>query len=313
MARATNNQINFFLHYMLFIALAMGLPAGITAQELSINSLQQIITADEDSLAELIRKSASLSQSLDQLNETIFRQKQNFKGSSNPIKRYNLNRNLKEAQQIAAELEAAGVRTRTIRHRLQENYHRIINQYEATLQETMRTTEKNDRNRSTASVLSLLDTLETNKKKYQQKLANQPFQKSEQPSLEIEPEDKLERLQLKNTLLQDRIARLRQEEQQLKYRLEDFQSNLSVYEELIIFTDNLQQIIDPEQEYFDQERMDQLKEEVHALKANISRSLERLQQIKTEKKSLEAKQAMFQKTIQNKLKKPKDGRSTDYE
>ncbi|MBU1063377.1 hypothetical protein KJ762_01340 [bacterium] len=298
---------------MLFIALAMGLPAGITAQELSINSLQQIITADEDSLAELIRKSASLSQSLDQLNETIFRQKQNFKGSSNPIKRYNLNRNLKEAQQIAAELEAAGVRTRTIRHRLQENYHRIINQYEATLQETMRTTEKNDRNRSTASVLSLLDTLETNKKKYQQKLANQPFQKSEQPSLEIEPEDKLERLQLKNTLLQDRIARLRQEEQQLKYRLEDFQSNLSVYEELIIFTDNLQQIIDPEQEYFDQERMDQLKEEVHALKANISRSLERLQQIKTEKKSLEAKQAMFQKTIQNKLKKPKDGRSTDYE
>ncbi|MFH2026908.1 MAG: hypothetical protein ABIK30_14025, partial [bacterium] len=97
MARATNNQINFFLHYMLFIALAMGLPAGITAQELSINSLQQIITADEDSLAELIRKSASLSQSLDQLNETIFRQKQNFKGSSNPIKRYNLNRNLKEA------------------------------------------------------------------------------------------------------------------------------------------------------------------------------------------------------------------------
>ncbi len=313
MPKATDNRINVLLRFLLIIALTISISTGIKAQDLSIASLQQIVVTDEDSLSELTLKTASLSRSLDQLNKTIFQQKQNLKGSSNPLKRYNLNRNLKEARQVAAELEAAEARIRTIQNRLQENYHFIIDLYDAALQETMRTMGKNNQDRLTASALSLFNTLERNKKKYQQKLADQQFQKSEQPSLEIEPEDNLERLQLKNTLLQDRIARLRQEEQQLKDRLEELQSNLSIYKDMIIFTDNLQQSIDPEQEYFDQERIEQLKEEVRAIKADISRSLNRMQQIQIEKKSLEDKQDMFQKTIQNKLKNPKDGRSTGYE
>jgi len=312
MTTATNKP-KIFLFRFIITVLLLGISNDMHAQDVSIAALQQIITIREDSLVELNNKTNSLSQSLDQLNETIFQQKQNLKGFSNPLKRYNLNRNLKEAQRVAAEMETINIRIRTIRYQLQENYHFIINQYEAALKETMQSNEINTHNGPTTSILSLLDTLEKNKRIYQQKLTDQSFQKSEQPSLEIEDNDNLERLQLKNTLLQDRITRLHREEQQLMNNLEEQQSNLSVYEDLIIFTDNLQQSIDPEQEYFDQERMDQLKDEVFTLKANISHILERLQQIKISIKSLEDQQTIFEKTIQNKLKKSNSGGSTGYE
>ena len=313
MTTATNNPKIFLFRFIMFTVLLLWISKDINAQDVSIAALQQIITIMEDSLVELNNKTSSLSQSLNQLNETIFQQKQNLKGSSNLLKRYNLNRNLKKAQQVAVEMEAINIRIRTIRYQLQENYHFIINQYEAALKETMQSNEINTHNGPTTSILSLLDTLEKNKRIYQQKLTDQSFQKSEQPSLEIEDNDNLERLQLKNTLLQDRVIRFHREEQQLMNNLEDQQSNLSVYEDLIIFTDNLQQSIDPEQEYFDQERMDQLKDEVFTLKANISHILERLQQIKTSIKSLEDQQIIFQKTIQNKLKNSNSGGSTGYE
>lgn len=308
-----NNPTHILIHFLLFIYILAGISGTVRAQQSALDSLQRIIVSREDSLSDLIQAQEVLSQSLDRLNKTIFRQKHELKESSNLIKKFQLNQNLKKARQIALKLENDETEIQTIQQRLQTNYRRVIDLYETALQTEMQTLEQNKEVRSKASILSRLSDLESKKKKMQQKLTEHHYTKINEPALEIEPEDNIDRLQLKETIIEDRIARLQKEERQIQAHLKELKSNLSIYADMILFIDNLQQSIDPEQEYFSQERIEQLEDEVQLIKAGILRDLGRLNEIKIEKKNLETKQGVFRHAIRAKLQTPANSGSPDDE
>ena len=150
--------------------------------------------------------------------------------------------------------------------------------------------------------MNSISLLEKEKNIWQKKLTGLAPDESEKPLLEIEPGDNIERLRLKIELLQDRIRRVDNDLKKLNKRRAELRSDLQIYEELLSFIDDLQQDIDPEQEYFDQERSDQLKDDVRNSKIKISGIDERLRQLSGEKSELENKIRQFKDYLTQKMK-----------
>ncbi len=276
-----------------FIAFIFYFSGGLHAQIQPIDSLRGAITTKEDSLKQLDTIHKRIKQSFDALNAEIFRQKKELETSSNPLVRIRLSGNLKESASLAAKLEKLQKQKLRIRRELQSAYRRIITVTDSVAKQKMQAVHTQQNSRSQIAALNMISLLEKEKKVWQKKLAESAPAESQKPLLEIEPGDTMERLQLKIQLLQDRIRQVDGDLKKLHKRRAELQSDLQIYEEMLSFMDNLQQNIDPEQEYFDQERSDQLKDDVRNAKLKISGIDERLKQLLRQKTELENKLQQF--------------------
>lgn len=295
--------MNGYFRLAFLITLIFFFSSSLQAQFQSIDSLRTVIGVKVDSLAQLFEIQKRLAQSFDVLNATIFSQKKELENSSNPILRLHLNGNLKESARLAAKMDKLLGRIRHFRHELQSDYQRIIAVADSIVKQKMKAVNSQNDDRSRIATIKMISKLEMEKKTWQKKLAELAPAVPIMPSLEIEADDNIERLQLKIKLLHDRLRQLQVDIEKLSKRFRELQSDLQIYEEMINFMDNLQQNIDPEQEYFDQERSDQLKEEVRNTKLKISEINKHTKQLIDEKAKLEEKLQQFEDYFQNKFKK----------
>ncbi len=294
-------RVNSRLRFAFFIAFIFCF-SGLRAQIQSIDSLRVAITIKEDSLKNLDKNYKRIKQSFDMLNAEIFRQKKGQETSSNPLLRLSLSNNLKESASLAGKLEKLQKQKLRIRRELQSAYRRIITITDSVVKQKMQAVHNKQNKRLQITGLDLITLLEKEKKIWQKKLTELAPAKSQKPRLEIEPGDNIERMQLKIQLLQDHIRQLEGELKKLHKRRSGLQSDLQIYEEMFSFMDNLQQNIDPEQEYFDQEHSDQLKDDVRNTKLKISGIDERLNQLAGQKKELENKLKQFKEYLKRRLK-----------
>ena len=184
---------------------------------------------------------------------------------------------------------------------LQSNYRQIITVTDSLIKQKIQGIQEQQDNRSQLAALNLISILEKEKKIWQKKLIELTPDVTEKPLLKIEPDDNIERLQLKIKLLQDHIRQVDGELKKLHKRRADLQSDLQIYEEMLSFMDNLQQNIDPEQEYFDQERNDQLKDDMRNTKLKISGIDERVKQLMRQKTDLGNKLQQFKEYLKKML------------
>lgn len=284
------------------ITLLFQICGSLKAQTQTIDSLRSIITVKEDSLARLNEKEKRIMHSFDILNTEIFRQKKEMETSSNPLVRLRLNGDLKESESIATELEKLQKQKLHIRRKLQSHYLRIIAVADSIVKQKIQTVRNQQISRAQVLSLNLIHLLENEKKVWQKKLTESTPFESEWPLLEIETGDNIERLQLKIQLAQDRILQTHSDLKKIVKRRAELHSDLQIYEEMLSFMDNLQQSIDPEQEYFDQERIDHIKDDVRNIKLKISEIDERLLNLKEDEKKLVEKLQHFKNYLENKLK-----------
>lgn len=298
---AIKKRINSRLDFTFFIAFIFFFSGGLRAQIQPIDSLRGAITTKEDSLKQLDKTHKRIKQSFDVLNAEIFRQKKELETSSSPLVRLRLSGNLKASASLAAKLEKLQKQTQRLRRKLQNAYRRIIAIIDNTVKQNMQDVYNQQNSRLQITVLNLIDLLEKEKKSWQGKLAKAPPAEPQKPLLEIEAGDNIERLRLKTQLLQDRIRQTNVDLKTLNMRRAELQSDLQIYEEMLSFMDNLQQNIDPEQEYFDQERSDQLKDDTRNTKLKISGIDERLNQLTGQKKKLEDQLKQFKRFLKKTL------------
>lgn len=274
---------------------------GLQAQIQPIDSLRSAITLKEDSLKLLDKMQKRIKQSFDALNAEIFRQKNELETSSNPLTRLSLSDNLKESASLAAKLEKLQKQKQLLSRKLQGEYQQIIAVTDSFVKQKIQEVQHLQSKSSKISILKLISQLEEEKKTWHKKLTELDLAETQKPRLEIEPGDTIERLQLKIQLLQDRIRQVDGNSKKLEEQRAGLESDLQIYKEMLSFMDNLQQNIDPEQEYFDQERSDQLKDDVRNAKLKISGIEERLSQLKGQKRELENKLPRFREYLKKML------------
>lgn len=299
---AIEKRMNSRLGFAFFIAFIFFFSGGLRAQIQPIDSLRGAITIKEDSLKQLDKMQKRIKQSFDALNTEIFRQKKELETSSNPLIRLSLNGNLKASARLAAKLEKLQKQKLRIQRELLNAYRRVIAVIDSLVREKLPVVHHQQNSRIQIAALNMISLLEKEKKVWQKKLAEMGPTETQKPLLEIEPGDTIERLQLKIQLLQDRIRQVDGDLKKLRKRRTGLQSDLQIYQEMLGFMDNLQQNIDPEQEYFDQERSDQLKDDVRNAKLKISGIDERLGQLSAQKEELENKLTQFKAYLKNMLK-----------
>ncbi len=298
---AIKKRMNSRVGLAFCIAFIFLFSGGLHAQIQSIDSLRAAITIKEDSLSYFDNDYKQIKQSFDALNAEIFRQKKELETSSNPLTRLNLSSDLKESASLATRLDNLQQNKQRIRRELQNLYRLAIDDTDSLVKQKFKKVQHLQNNNQKISSLNLISLLEKEKKIWQKKLAETGPAESQKPLLVIEPGDNIERIQLKIQLLQDHIRQLDDELKKLYKRRSGLQSDLQIYEEMLSFMDNLQQNIDPEQEYFDQERSDQLKDDVRNAKLKISGIDERLDQLTRQKKELENKVQKFRVYFKKKL------------
>lgn len=295
-------RMNRCFRLVFFITIIIYFSGSLRAQIQSIDSLRSVIKTKEDSLGQLNNIYKRINNSFDALNAVIFNQKKDLERSSNPLTRILLSSNLKESTRLAAKLDKLQEQIRRIRQDLQNDYQQIIAATDSLIKKTINAFQNQQNSHSQIAILNSISKLDDEKKTWQKRLTELTPNISEKSLLEIEPDDNIERLQLKIKLIQDRIWQLDENIKKLNQRYSEFQSDLQIYEEMLNFMDNLQQNIDPEQEYFDQEHSDQFKEEVRNTRIKISEINQRTKQLIEEKAKLSEKLRQFEDYFQKKFK-----------
>lgn len=298
---AIKKRITSRFGLVFFIAFIFYFIGSLSAQIQPVDSLRSAVTAKEDSLKLLDKIQKRIKQSFDVLNAEIFKQKKELETSSNPLVRLRLSGNLKESASLATKLDNLQKQRQSLQQELQRTYRWIIAVTDSVVKKKMQAVHNQQNSHSQLAALNVISFLEKEKKNWQKKLAELAPAESEKPLLEIEPGDTIERVQLKTQLLQDRIRKVDSDIKKLKKRRAGLQSDLQIYEEMLSFMDNLQQNIDPEQEYFDQERNDQIKDDVRNTKLKISGIDERLEQLTDQEKELENKLKQFNEYLKRML------------
>lgn len=295
--------MNQIFRLTFFITLIFSFTNNLQAQSQLLDSLRSIIRVKEDSLAQAVEFHKRIVQTFDAVNEKIYKQKKELVNSSNPILQLRLNGNLKESARIAGRMDELQEKIRRLRKGLRKDYRTVITVADSIINNNMQILDKANDDSIRIATLNRISKIEMEKKVWQKKLSELSPAVPMMPSLEIEPDDNIERLLLKIKILHDRIKHARGEIEKLNKSSRELNSDLQIYREMVSFMDNLQQNIDPEQEYFDQERSDQLKEEVRNIELRISRINEQKKQLLDEKTKLTEKLKQFEKYVQDNFKK----------
>lgn len=296
-------RMNQIFRLTFFITLIFSFTNNLQAQSQLLDSLRTIIRVKEDSLAQAVEFQKRIVQTFDAVNEKIYKQKKELVNSSNPILQLRLKGNLKESARIAGRMDELQEKIRRLRKGLRKDYRTVITVADSIINNNMQILDKANDDSIRIATLNRISKIEMEKKVWQKKLSELAPAVSMMPSLEIEPDDNIERLLLKIKILHDRIKHARGEIEKLNKSSRELNSDLQIYREMVSFMDNLQQNIDPEQEYFDQERSDQLKEEVRNIELRISRINEQKKQLLDEKTKLTEKLKQFEKYVQDNFKK----------
>jgi chromosome segregation ATPase len=288
--------IAFFITYIFFFS------SDLCAQMTPIDSLRSAIITKESSLQQLDNIHQRVMQSFKVLNKEIFRQKKALETSSNPIVRLKLDTNLKESSSLALKIKKLKEDKQHLSQNLQNVYKQLIAVIDGLIKSKMQAVHvRQTKQAQIEEALNIVGLLEGEKKVLQNKLLQSSPITSKKPLLKIEPDDSIERIKLKIQVLQDRILKIDGDLIQLNKRRLELQADLQIYEEMLSFMENLQQNIDPEQEYFDEEQNEQIKDDVRNTKLKISGIEGRFHELSNQKKELQNKLHRFEEYYENML------------
>jgi len=280
-------QTKYFFRLIIFIVslLVIVTSKTILAQSALVDSLQSNIDSIKDSISILDSHKIQLTKSFDRINEEIYELKSDLKENDNIFSKFNLENLLKKATLYADSISKINTLIESLDADLTKNYEIIINELALLIEQEAGLLKNAKSSKEKVAILNKLHSLEKSKQIYQDLIGNVLPIERKTPPLIIEPDDSIERIKLKINIVKDKISQTQIEEKYLLQRKEELKSDRSIYEEMLSFIHDLKQDIDEEQEFYDQDRVDQLKSKIKKIELKISGIDERLIEIKNEEKN----------------------------
>ena len=280
------------------VSLASNHSNCLFAQMARIDSLKETIKAKEDSLRLVKKEKAKIETEFQRKNIQIYQYKKRLLKENNPFLEYRLKQLLKNSQELANKLEKMQQTIRHLQSILQMEYRNLIEAINTDIQKHLNSLNKTKKGLPHYfSELDSIQSLEKEKNKFTNKLHGLPTQDTDWQKITIEPQDTPDKIQTKLAILQDKLLQfdkiLREENQ----NLEQLKKDLSIYKEMLTFYLDLNQTIDEEREYFDRNRMDELRDWIDATDSKIEKTDRHIQKLTNDRKKLQIKIRYFLETI----------------
>ncbi len=275
-----------------FLISAMGgLPY---AQTSDVGSLRAEITSLQDSLTRVEKTKSSLSEAFEKINQKIYDDKKTLEKHGNFLVEFRLRNQLKKSREIADRIAIKESQIESVKSQLQYLYQKMIGQLNAIIQKRLKNTTGDFKpGKDISSELKTIQELEKEKSEYYDRLQAFEIDDNSWQKIEIEPGDGPDRIRMKISILQDKLRRLQHSIEQEGQRLKELKNDRSVYEEMQSFYTELNQSIEAEQDFFDRDRVDELKDRVDEISSEIRQQQDRLSIMKENEKAIRKKVERF--------------------
>lgn len=248
----------------------------IIAQSNSFKNLVDKNEIIEDSIAVLNIELDNLQNLFKQLNSEIYQLKTNLRKNNNPIKRLKLDGKLKESLSYADRIKQLNIQIENFNIELKSNYKKIINNINHLINIEIKKFNSTDNSFLKTSIIEKVNKYEEGKQIYYKILNEEITTVNEDNTIVINPNDNVDRLNLKIDLIKDRLNFLYEEKIYLLQKKEEFNSDRLMYIEMSDFLNDLKRNIDEEQEFYDPDRAEQINIKIKNIESKIKNIEERL-------------------------------------
>ncbi len=275
----------------------------ILAQVNSLDSLRTSILTSENNLTKLKSHKEIISSSFNQINDKIYQLKLNLNSSDNPLTRIELNKKLKESNMYADSIETLNQLIRKSASMLNSKYQELISVLNGLIASEQNKFKKATGTQAKINIFEKIRQLEDERQKYQDLITKQSPALNLKTSLNIEPGDTYNTIQLKIDIVNDRINSGNEERHTLFERQKELRSELSIYQDMLDFMNDLRLNTDEEQEFYDRDRINQLRYNINQIKNKLQNIDERLKAINKEEKFFREKSDRLKKYLNSLLKR----------
>ncbi len=292
-------MINFLNKYFFIfpVIIILLLSDELIGQVNSLDSLRTSISNSENALSKLKLQKNDISSSFNQINDKIYQLKLNLNNSDDPLKRIELNKLLKESNSYADSIEDMNSLIRNITLVLNAKYQNIISVLNEVIFKEQNKFKKETNTQSKINIFEKITLLDKERQKYQDMISTKNPNLNLSLSLDIEPNDSYKTIQLKIDIINDRIHLANDERNSLIGQQKELQSGLSIYQDMLDFMADLRLNIDQEQEFYDQERVNQLRYNIKQIKNKLQNIGEKLKSLDNEEKLFHDKLVRLKKQL----------------
>lgn len=235
----------------------------------NINNLKQQITLLQDSLEISQQQVDSIETIFDLYNEDIYQLQKNLESDNNPLLNIRLDRALRSAREIGNNLVEHNETLRRYEAQLQALYRKCIQVIE---QEVIKLTAEKDGIKSIEAQrkhLEKIEALESEKSSFHQLLEKKPIKGIDWRSLVIEENDSPRRIRLKKAIMDEQLVKLSGQIIEHENRKKTIEKDVKLYQEMLEFYNELNQGIDDDQEFLDQNRIEELNDRLDDLTSEL--------------------------------------------
>jgi DNA repair exonuclease SbcCD ATPase subunit len=273
--------------------------AAVQGSEL--DSLKILIRSLQSEIEQKQAVIARLSEEFTSMNVKIYEYKAEQNNGVNPFSHLRMQNALKTSHQLADSLDSINKQLRESKSKLQQVYSTAIQKIEEKIQHELSLAKDNSQNRSQQKKqLNDIRKLENEKADYAARLQTLKVDEGGWEKIEIEPEDNRRRLKLKAALLEDFLRNLTQSVRSLESELEKNRSDRKTYMELRDFYKELAESLDDDQDIFDRNRVEELRDKLEALDREFGRLKQQMNVLNRDITILKAKIELFNSAITEK-------------
>jgi len=284
----------WILTSLCFLPLTAGQTLELDSLRVLIRSLQQDLLKKETLLSEL-------SEEFNRVNEQIYKYKTEQNASVNPFLSLRMQNALKTSHQFADSLDSINQQLRESKSKLQHAFSVAIQQIEAKIQEHLTIAKQESQNRNLQKKqLNLIKKLETEKTDYTASLQTMEIDEKGWERIAIEAGDNLRRLKLKAALLEDFLNNLNQSIRTLESEREKNRGDRKTYTQLLDFYKELDESLDDDQDIFDRNRLEELRDKISNLDTEYARLKRQMSVLSRDVSILKAKIELFYSAITEK-------------
>ena len=284
----------WILTSLCFLPLAAG-------QTLELDSLRVLIRSLQNDMEKKETLLSGLSEEFNSVNERIYKYKTEQNAGVNPFLNLRMQNALKTSHQFADSLDSINQQLRDSKSKLQQAFSEAIKLIEAKIQEHLTIAKQESQNRNLQKKqLNLIKKLENEKTDYTASLQTMEIDEKGWERIAIEAGDNLRRLKLKAALLEDFLNNLNQSIRTLESEREKNRGDRKTYTQLLDFYKELDESLDDDQDIFDRNRLEELRDKISNLDTEYARLKRQMSVLSRDVSVLKAKIELFYSAITEK-------------
>lgn len=274
---------NFLQKYYPFVLIFILLfyPQKLLCQGKALDSLRASIATDENTLINLKSQKETISKLFKSINDKIYEIK--LKKTSNLLNNIKLNQYLKESNLYADSIDTINSLVNSILLSLNNKYNSVITRLNEMILTEQEKFKKETIAQKKIDIFNNIQDMEKEKQKFLDKLNIDTTRINIETPVEIEAGDSFESVKLKIDILYDRVHYIDKERNRLSENQNELKSEMLIYQDMVDFLAELRLNVDEEQDFYDRDRVNQLRYQIREIKSELSDNEIKLKSMGAEK------------------------------